>query len=213
MVGGISWESLGKTPWGVTATQAPSSKTYVSLLHEYKSPGARNLISAWPNSGHWRQPAPAPFNSKTYEKNTKWALSKGEYTSCWLFKRKNKRTFCKHLRPPPSRRWPPMGFYLGILMKSPPPWGGTQVDDFTKGFSKGQITKNNWRRNGGVRGTQTPLLFFCFVEQTQMLVKLLSFWNKKQVCLTLLMRWTCLQFEYVESVDLFDLFYKSFQTI
>ena len=34
--------------------------------------------------------------------------------------------------------------------------GGTQVDDFTKGFSKGQLSKNIRRRNGGVRGTPTP---------------------------------------------------------
>ena len=31
-----------------------------------------------------------------------------------------------------------MGFYTGILIKpSPPKGGGTQVDDFTKGFAKG----------------------------------------------------------------------------
>ena len=52
---------------------------------------------------------------------------------------------------------PPMGFYIGILTKSSPPkGGGTQVDDFTKGFTKGIFEKILRRRNGGVKGTQTP---------------------------------------------------------
>ena len=35
---------------------------------------------------------------------------------------------------------------------SPTIGGCTQVDDFTKGFSKGKNTKNIRRRNGGVSG-------------------------------------------------------------
>ena len=51
-----------------------------------------------------------------------------------------------------------MGFYIGILIKSSPPkGGGTQDDDFTKGFTKGIFENILRRRNGGVRGTQTPL--------------------------------------------------------
>ena len=51
---------------------------------------------------------------------------------------------------------PPMGFYLGILTKCPPPRGGTQVTDFNKGITKGMFTNNIRLKNGGVRGTQTP---------------------------------------------------------
>ena len=44
-----------------------------------------------------------------------------------------------------------MGFYIGILIKSSPPkGGGTQVDDFTKGFSKGifpKILDKKWNFN------------------------------------------------------------------
>ena len=35
--------------------------------------------------------------------------------------------------------------------------GVTQDTDFSKGFTKGYLTKNIPRRNGGVRGAQTPL--------------------------------------------------------
>ena len=50
-----------------------------------------------------------------------------------------------------------MGFYIGILIKSSPPKGGTQVDDFTKGFIKGTITKHLRRRNVGGQGDPDPL--------------------------------------------------------
>ena len=52
-----------------------------------------------------------------------------------------------------------MGFYLGILMKSPPPsGGGTEVDDLTKGFSKEHFTQNIRQRNGGGQGDPDPLI-------------------------------------------------------
>ena len=50
-----------------------------------------------------------------------------------------------------------MGFYLGILMKSPPHRGGTQVDDFTKGLVKEKIQNSFGEEMGGVWGTPTPL--------------------------------------------------------
>ena len=54
---------------------------------------------------------------------------------------------------------PPMGFYIGILIKSSPPkGGGTQVDDFTKGFTKGIFEKILRRRNGGGQGDPDPLV-------------------------------------------------------
>ena len=40
---------------------------------------------------------------------------------------------------------------------SPTIGGGTQVADFTRGFIRGKFTKHIRRRNGGVRGTPTPL--------------------------------------------------------
>ena len=43
---------------------------------------------------------------------------------------------------------------------SPTIGGGTQVDDFTKGFIKGQIMKNLRRRNGGGQGDPDPLRIF-----------------------------------------------------
>ena len=52
-----------------------------------------------------------------------------------------------------------MGFYIGILIKtSPPKGGGTQVDDFTKGFTKGISEKILRRRNGGGQGDADPLI-------------------------------------------------------
>ena len=36
--------------------------------------------------------------------------------------------------------------------------GGTQVADFTRGFSKGKITKNLRRRNRGGQGDPDPLI-------------------------------------------------------
>ena len=52
-----------------------------------------------------------------------------------------------------------MGFYIGILIKSSPPKGGdTQVDDFTKEFSKGFVHKILRRRNGGGQGYPDPLV-------------------------------------------------------
>ena len=38
--------------------------------------------------------------------------------------------------------------------------GGTQVDDFTKGFTKGISEKNLRRRNGGGQGDPDPLVEF-----------------------------------------------------
>ena len=50
-----------------------------------------------------------------------------------------------------------MAFRLGILMKSPPPLGGAQVDDFTQGFSKGTISKTKFgEENGGGQGGPDP---------------------------------------------------------
>ena len=57
---------------------------------------------------------------------------------------------------------PPMGFYLGILIKWPPPWGGTQDTDFNKGFTKRNMTKNLRRRNGGVRSQKINNFSSCF---------------------------------------------------
>ena len=52
-----------------------------------------------------------------------------------------------------------MGFYTGILIKSfPSKGGGTQVDDCTKGFSKGFVDKILRRRNGGGQGDPDPLV-------------------------------------------------------
>ena len=36
--------------------------------------------------------------------------------------------------------------------------GGTQVDDFTRGFIKGKFTKHIRRRNGGGQGDPDPLI-------------------------------------------------------
>ena len=53
-----------------------------------------------------------------------------------------------------------MGFCIGILIESSPPkGGGTQVDDFTDGFTKGIIDKILRRRNGEGQGDPDPLVF------------------------------------------------------
>ena len=47
---------------------------------------------------------------------------------------------------------------VGFSLNLPPIGGGTQVDDFTKGFIKGFVYKTSSAKKwGGVRGTQTPL--------------------------------------------------------
>ena len=57
----------------------------------------------------------------------------------------------------------PMAVRLGIRIQSPPPQeGGTQVDDFTKGFINGTITKHLRRRNGGGQGDPDPLMILRF---------------------------------------------------
>ena len=54
---------------------------------------------------------------------------------------------------------PPMGFYLGILMKSPPPYGGVhKLMILLRDLVKKQIPKILGEEMGGVRGTQTPFL-------------------------------------------------------
>ena len=42
---------------------------------------------------------------------------------------------------------------------SPTIGGGTQVDDFTKEFSKGKFTTNIRRRNRGGQGDPDPLIY------------------------------------------------------
>ena len=44
---------------------------------------------------------------------------------------------------------------------SPTLGGGTQVDDFTKGFITGTITKHSQRRKGGGQGDPDPVVLTC----------------------------------------------------
>ena len=59
----------------------------------------------------------------------------------------------------PGWSLPPIGFYIGILIKSSPPkGGGTQADDFIKGFINGFFEEILRRRNLGGQGDPDPLI-------------------------------------------------------
>ena len=63
-----------------------------------------------------------------------------------------------------------MGFYLGILTKWSPPYGGvTQDTDFNMGFTKGNFTKKSWAKKwGGGQGYQDRWKCFLPASRTSL---------------------------------------------
>ena len=83
-------------------------------------------------------------------------------------------------------------------MKSPPHRrGGTQVDDFTKGFSKGKLTKNLRRTTGGGSGGPRPPYGFTRLTQVLSSFHWFSYSNQSQGWGPLMFSYLCLSIDTV----------------